>query len=74
MGGAAVLTLELSEQMGDGKGHRLQGMCWLLEEDESSTTFGKEKERLDKGEEKRCFFFFFFLPSFWAYFCCDAVS
>ena len=39
--GGAVLTLELSEQMGDGKGHRLQGMCWLLEEDESAATSGK---------------------------------
>lgn len=36
-----MLTLELSEQMGDGKGRRLRGMCGLLEEDESQATFGK---------------------------------
>lgn len=41
-----MLTLELSEQMGDGKGHRLRGMCWLLEEDESSSAFGNEEVRL----------------------------
>lgn len=33
--GGAVLTLELSEQMGNGEGHRLRGMCCLVEEDES---------------------------------------
>lgn len=41
--GGAVLTLELSEQMEDGKGRGLRGMCWLLEEDESSATFGKSQ-------------------------------
>lgn len=37
----AVLTLELSEQMGDGKGCRLRGIYQPLEEDESQTSFGK---------------------------------
>lgn len=42
--GGAMLTLELSQQMGDGKGHRLQGMCWLLEDDEFSATLGKGQQ------------------------------
>ena len=37
--GGAALTLELSQQMEDGKGHRLWGMRWLLEDESSATRF-----------------------------------
>lgn len=55
----AALTLELSEQMGDGKGHRLRVMGLLPEKDESSATFGNKEVRLvmRKGVAGGSFFF-----------------
>lgn len=50
--GGCCVNLELSEQMGDGKGCSLRGTCWPLEEDESSTRLlleGGSEIRAGKG-------------------------
>lgn len=52
-----MLTLELSEQMGDGKGHRLRGMCWLLEEDEASAAFWKGGSEIKEEKKSTASFF-----------------
>lgn len=74
----AVLTLELSEQMGDGKGHRLRGMCCLLEEDEASAAFGNEEVRLRRKKKRLqdiyIYFFSVYIYFFsgWLNFCWNA--